>query len=468
MLKNRSRAVYLLTDIFFILLSFYIPYIAKYNKSGDIFRGISLPNFTEYCFIFTLWGILIIVSFKGKHLYRTDRTLTIPRELSRVFKYIFYSGLVVGSIVFFAKFKFFSRFVFIGNFVLLCIFLGSWRTIKRILLRKKIREGFRNINVLIIGAGGRGRFVLEEIQKNKHLGFKVVGFLDELEEGIVDDIPILGKPCDFMGVVRKHFVDEVIITLSLEGKMAYELIMLAQRMRLGARIIPDLSDKPIPILDVGYIGMIPFLTYKERNPHPSESVLKRLFDVVVSFVLIFVLTPLLVVILVLIKIDSKGPVFFVQKRIGFRGRVFNLYKFRSMIKHADKLKSEMLSENEIKDGVIFKIKNDPRITKLGRFLRKYSLDELPQFFNVIKGDMSLVGPRPPLSIEIEQYNDSQMDRLSIKPGITGLSQIKGRSDLSFSRWVKWDLWYVNHWSFMLDLKVFFLTIPAVLKGKGSY
>jgi exopolysaccharide biosynthesis polyprenyl glycosylphosphotransferase len=440
MLKSRSRAAYLLADIFFILLSFFVPYISRYNKPGGIFGGISLPNFTEYCFIYTLWGILIIVSFKGKHLYRTDRTLTIPRELSRVFKYIFYSGLVAGSIVFFAKFKFFSRFVFVGNLVLLCILLGSWRIIKRILLRKKIREGFRNINVLIVGDGGKGQFVLEEIQKNRHLGFKVVGFLDEHEEGFVDDVPILGKPCDFMAAVRKHFVDEVIITLSLEEKMTYKLIMLAQKMRVGARIIPDLSDKPVPVLDVGYIGIIPFLTYKERNPHPSESVLKRLFDIAVSFILIFFLTPLLTVISILIKIDSRGPVFFVQKRIGFRGRVFNLYKFRSMIKDADKLKSELLPENEVKDGVIFKIKNDPRTTKLGRFLRKYSLDELPQLFNVIKGDMSLVGPRPPLANEIEQYNDSQMDRLSIKPGITGLSQIRGRSDLSFSRWVKWDLW----------------------------
>ena len=151
-----------------------------------------------------------------------------------------------------------------------------------------------------------------------------------------------------------------------------------------------------------------------------------------------------------------------------KGINFNFYKFRSMVENADELKDKLLEQNEVRDKVMFKIKDDPRMTKLGKFLRRYSLDELPQLFNVLIGNMSLVGPRPPLLDEVEKYGCNHIDRLSIKPGITGLSQIRGRSDLSFSRWVRWDLWYVNNWSFGLDLKILWETIPVVLKGKGAY
>jgi lipopolysaccharide/colanic/teichoic acid biosynthesis glycosyltransferase len=157
-----------------------------------------------------------------------------------------------------------------------------------------------------------------------------------------------------------------------------------------------------------------------------------------------------------------------QKRVGLKGQFFKLYKFRSMVNNADHLKVNLLSKNEVKDGIIFKIRNDPRITRVGRFIRKYSLDELPQLFNIIKGDMSLVGPRPPTPDEVEKYKDNEMDRLSVKPGITGLAQIKGRSDLSFYHWMRWDYWYINNWSLALDLRIMWLTAPVVLKGKGAY
>ncbi|MDD5016024.1 MAG: exopolysaccharide biosynthesis polyprenyl glycosylphosphotransferase, partial [Atribacterota bacterium] len=208
--------------------------------------------------------------------------------------------------------------------------------------------------------------------------------------------------------------------------------------------------------------------YKERKHHPAELFLKRSFDFVVSLFLLILLSPLFLIIAILIKIDSPGPVFYTQKRVGIKGNFFNLYKFRSMIEGAEELKAALLEKNEIKDGIIFKIKNDPRITKLGIFIRKNSLDELPQLVNVLKGNMSLVGPRPAMPEEVGKYNHFQMDRLSIRPGITGLSQIKGRSDLTFRKWVKWDLWYINNWSFMLDLKILWRTIPVVFKRKGAY
>lgn len=339
---------------------------------------------------------------------------------------------------------------------------------KRIVLRKLIREGFHNINILIIGVGDICNLVLEEIRKQPHLGFKTIGILDDHENGNVDGIPVLGKLSDFIAVAKKYFVDEIIIAIPSTQKPALDLIKQARKMQLGASVVPEHLEEPLPILGLSHLGIIPLLTYQTRIIHPSGAYSKRMLDLAVSLTLIPLLFIPCVIIAILIKLDSSGPVFHIQKRVGLKGRIFNFYKFRSMAKNADILKDELVEQNEVKGQIMFKIKKDPRITKIGKFLRKYSLDELPQFFNVLKGNMSLVGPRPPLPEEVGEYRSHHMERLRIKPGITGLSQIRGRSSLSFSRWVKWDLWYINNWSFKLDLDILLRTLPAALKGNDAY
>ncbi len=194
---------------------------------------------------------------------------------------------------------------------------------------------------------------------------------------------------------------------------------------------------------------------------------KRVLDVIGSFVIIVLLSPLLVAIAILVKLTSPGPVIYKQQRVGRGGRTFTFYKFRSMYQDADRRLQEVLAQNE-KSGPIFKMKNDPRVTPVGRFLRKYSLDELPQLFNVLKGDMSLVGPRPPLPREVEQYDDRALQRLSVLPGITCLWQICGRSDTSFEEWLELDTLYVENMSFWLDLKILMKTPLSVIRGEGAY
>jgi exopolysaccharide biosynthesis polyprenyl glycosylphosphotransferase len=470
MLKSSRRVqpLYFLIDLFLMALAFFVPYTLKYNDLYGIPANLQFPHFTEYCFIFIFQVLLIVGRFRHRHLYSTNRDVTIPRELIQVITGIFYAGMITGAIIFFAHYTFFSRFVFITNFVSLVALLGGFRILKRLILRKLIREGFRNINILIVGTGKTAKLVVEEIKTRAYLGFNIVGLLGDLTEGHIEGLPILGKISDFAEVTGKYFVDEVIIAMSPRKKMVSNLIKQTQKMRIGVRIIPGLFEESPRIVNVGYLGVLPMFTYKTPLLHPSEAVSKRIFDFTVSLVLIILLSPLFILIALLIKIDSSGPVLFVRKRLGPKGIPFNFYKFRSMVKEADTLKDELLKKNEVKDNVMFKIKNDPRTTKLGKFIRKYSLDELPQLFNVLKGNMSLVGPRPPLADEVKKYSTHHLDRLSIKPGITGLSQIRGRSDLSFSRWVRWDLWYINHWSFWLDIKILLWTIPAVLKGKGAY
>ena len=470
MIKARRKIypVYLFVDIVIIGLSFAFSYLLRYNSPAEVFKEAYLPNLRDYFFIFLLWSVFLIISFKRRNLYTTDRSLNIPREMSRVIISICYTGVLIGTIIFFAQYKFFSRQVFLTSFISLAVFLSGWRIIKRLILRKLIAGGYHNINVLIVGVGRVGKIILEEIKKTPWGGFRAVGFLDDNVQTGFGDVPVLGKLSDFAVIAKQHFVDEVIVTIPSEKIAVSEIIRQAKEMRLGIKVVPENFEEPLPVLSISQLGVIPLLTYKERRHHPAEFAMKRLFDLVSSFILLVVSAPVFLLIAVLIKLDSRGPVFYKQKRVGFKGKHFNFYKFRSMVADADKRKEELVEKNEVKDGVIFKIKQDPRVTKVGRFLRRHSLDELPQLVNVLMGDMSLVGPRPPLADEVAKYSHVHMQRLSIRPGMTGLSQVRGRSELTFTRWVKWDLWYINNWSIGLDLQILWRTIPAVIKGEGAY
>jgi len=469
MFKNFRKVypLYVFVDLFFMAVSFYGPYTFKVNSLYSSYET-TFRNFKEYSFIFILWAVFICISLNRRNLYSTDRGLNVPKEMLRVMLSVSWSAILISGIIFFTQYKFFSRGIFLSSFVLLCIFLSGWRISKRLILRKLISEGFHNINIIVIGAGKVGKLVLEEIKRMPWFGFRLVGFLDDSKVGFTDNIPILGKLNDFSAVAKKYFIDEVVVTIPSEKSVVTELIKKAKKLHVGVRVVPEDFEKSLPVLDVSYLGVVPLLTYKERIIHPAELALKRFFDIVVSLMSIMFLVPLFFVISIAIKLTSKGPIFYVSKRMGCKGRIFNFYKFRSMVNDADSLKSELLDKNEIKDGVIFKIKKDPRVTRVGYFLRRSSLDELPQLFNVFKGDMSIVGPRPFPVDESNKFQSEHIQRLNIRPGITGLSQVKGRSTLTFRKWIRWDLWYLTHWSFALDLRIILWTVPVILKRKGAY
>jgi len=470
MIKSFRKATPLYFFVDFVLISviFCTAYLFSFNSFNNLLVQVNLPNLKEYSVIFALWTIFIVISFNRRGLYATDRALSIPKEISKAVISIFYTGILVAGLIFFTKYKFFSRQIFLKSFFLLCIFLPSWRVIKRLLLRKLISQGYRNRNVLIVGVGRVGKLVWGEIQRHSYLGFRAIGFLDDNGGRLKEGPPVVGKLTDFLHVAKKYFIDEVIITIPSERKVISNLIEQAKGLRLGIRIVPEDFEQALPILNISYLGVMPLLTYKERELHPEEMALKRLFDFVASLLFLILFSPLFIIAAILIKLDSKGSVFYIRKRAGHRGRPFNFYKFRSMVREADSLKANLLDKNESKGNVIFKIKRDPRITRIGRFLRKYSIDEFPQMFNVLKGDMSLVGPRPFPVEESQKLEHNHSERFTVRPGITGLAQIKGRSDLSFYRWGKWDLWYVNNWSFGLDFLILWWTVPVVLKGKGAY
>lgn len=460
--KKRIHLLYFLIDMLLIGLSFYLPY-----KLNTALIPQNLLGFKAYFPVFGFWGIAIIFLLNNSQLYHTDRSLTLSQEFLKVVKCVLVSAILSALFIFFIKIDVFSRTVFVEITFLLGLTLSFWRGLKRIYVRYLIRKGYSNYNVLIVGAGKVGIALCEEIKDNSYFGLKIIGFLDDDKEGKVYNFDILGKIKDLETVAKKYFIDEIYVTIPSARKVASEIVEKGVKLGKSVRVVVEHFDLPYRQVNLNYIGLIPLIAYFEKGLHGSEQIIKRLFDFVITSVILILLSPLFLIIAYLIKREGSGPVFYISKRSGKYGKIFNFYKFRSMIDGAEMHKKDLLHKSEVK-GPIFKIKKDPRITNFGKFMRKYSLDELPQLFNVLKGDMSLVGPRPFPVDESQKLENRHMPRLNIKPGITGLAQIKGRSDLPFHQWAKWDLWYYNHWSFGLDLKIIWWTIPAVLKGKGAY
>jgi exopolysaccharide biosynthesis polyprenyl glycosylphosphotransferase len=317
-------------------------------------------------------------------------------------------------------------------------------------------------NVLIVGAGGVGRRVAAYVDGHPESGRTVCGFLDN--EGPLGN-GVIGRVSDLARLARKGFVDEVILAAPQERGLTIRVLREARRLRLDLQFVPDLFGCEAAGTHDERVGDLPVIClHAERLP--AGLVLKRVVDVAAAGLALTALAPLLAVITGLIKLDSRGPVFYCAQRAGRKGKLFRCYKFRTMVSDADHLKAH-LRENNQRSGPFFKITNDPRITRLGRFLRRYSLDELPQLWNVVKGDMSLVGPRPHPLDDVAGYEIEHLSRLDVMPGITGLWQVTARRDPSFQRGMELDREYIRTWSLRSDMRILLKTFLAVVQGSGD-
>ncbi len=339
---------------------------------------------------------------------------------------------------------------------------------KKFAVRKK-KSVFTNL--LFIGLDQDALKLTKFIQDYPSLGYSIAGVLVEENSETVDNKDgapkILGQIAEIEKVLRENPIDEVISFLPPEHKEVSLIANICKDMGVRFSTIPPYwNELKTPNISLHKIAAIPILSFIFNPFDEWKLFLKRLIDIVVSAGLLILSAPLFVVIAIAIKLDSEGPVFYVQERCGLNGRIFRMFKFRSMVVGADKMKEQLRLFNEM-SGPVFKMKDDPRVTRVGRWLRKTSLDELPQLINVLKGDMSLVGPRPPLPEEVAQYERWQIRRLSVKPGITCIWQISGRNEIDFDEWVRLDLYYIDHWSLSLDLKILIRTIPAVISGRGA-
>lgn len=461
-----KRVFYLCVDVIIMHISFYFSYFLRGNLKYSALQDIGV-GFGTYAYVFALWGIILVFMMQNMGLYVTDNSLSIPQETCKVLKAVVYSALLLSLIIFWLKIEFFSRIVFFVVVILLWGVLSLWRMIKRILIRHGIAKGDNCRNVLIVGAGRVGMELAEEIADAPYSGIKIVGFLDDYKNGNLRHCKIIGKIEDLEKVICKNFVDEVYVTIPSHKNVVLKVISIVRSLGRSVSIVADNFQLPISKIKVNYIGFIPLLTYHEKIMHGTDSIVKRIIDVIISIILLIAALPLFLIIYLVIKIDSRGSVLYISMRAGRKGKVFNFYKFRSMYNDADIHKEALRNKSEV-GGPVFKIKNDPRITRVGRFLRRYSLDELPQLINVLKGDMSLVGPRPLPVEESNQCEGWQLPRLEVRPGLACLAQVRGRSDSSFYKWMKWDLWYIDNWSLRLDFQILFWMIPAVIKRKGAY
>jgi len=331
-------------------------------------------------------------------------------------------------------------------------------------------RGFNYQTVLVIGTGQMAKNFVDKVMNNVHYGLKVLGFLDWDKRPDLwryRDIPCIGHLDELPDILRRRQVDFVVFAVGRNHLNTIESsLRICEEMGVRVSLLADFFSLKLARRKIDTFFDSPMLCY-DPMPGPSLSmVIKTLSDRLLAAVGLVLASPVMLAAVAAIKLSSPGPVIFRQPRCGLNGRKFTLYKFRTMVKDAEALKQSLMRFNEV-DGAAFKMKNDPRITPVGKFLRKTSIDELPQLFNVLKGDMSFVGPRPPLADEVIKYDRWQRRKLSMKPGLTCLWQVSGRSNISFDQWMKLDLEYIDNWSLWKDAQIMARTVPAVLKGTGA-
>src|SRR3984893_8722322 len=345
----------------------------------------------------------------------------------------------------------------------LCLRRAVWRK----MVYRRFRAGIETRNVLIVGAGRVGHALKNHIESLQHLGFRFKGFVALSErEAESGDADVIGDVRNCLSLARSLFVDEIFFSVPAEKKLVIGMVEEARVAGIDVRVVPDMYDGLAWNARVEYIGQFPTIPLHRKDFPIGGILVKRVLDLTVASMALVLGAPAMVAIAIAVRMDSEGKIFYKAQRIGRKGRAFRCYKFRTMVHNADQLKAELQHMNE-RDGVLFKIANDPRITRVGRVLRKYSLDELPQFYNVLKGDMSLVGPRPPMAAEVEQYDLAHLRRLDVLPGITGLWQVEARQDPSFDSYISLDTAYVENWNLLMDLKILLRTVMVVLAGTVS-
>jgi exopolysaccharide biosynthesis polyprenyl glycosylphosphotransferase len=410
-----------------------------------------------------LYAGLILLFCQGQDLYRTPRKRTVAKETLEVAKAVTFATLLMTAFIYLTGVNIVGRQAVAMEFAANAIVLSAWRYAKRRMVIHRVEQGIGARNALIIGAGRIGQSLARELDEDKLLGYRFRGFLDTKPGR---DRRLLGALEDFSRIAKAEFVDDVFITISADRDWVKRITLEARNQGINVKIVPDLLDGLAWNAPMGQIGEFPVMDVRWR-PIPMFGLFcKRVFDVLVAAAALVALLPFLAAVGLAIKLDSEGAVLYRSRRVGRKGRTFTCYKLRTMVANADDLKDGLRHLNE-RSGPFFKIRWDPRITRVGRWLRRYSLDELPQLWNILKGDMSLAGPRPHPMDDYAQYTLDQLQRLEMRPGLTGLWQVKARQDPSFETNLALDLEYIRNWSFFLDLKLMLQTIPSVCKGQGQ-
>jgi exopolysaccharide biosynthesis polyprenyl glycosylphosphotransferase len=413
--------------------------------------------------IWTFVAILLSV-------YDPRRTLRAGDEFQRVIQALVVSGLCLSGFVFFS-FKDMSRYLFLYFFVIDVTLLLGWRVLYRIVRRLAGGHLMPPHNVLIIGAGEVGRLTAETFFENAWMGFLPIGFTDDdpaKQHGTISGFPVLGTVAETVSIIHKYAIDEIVMALPLSAhEKVVQLSLELQRYPVTVRVVPDYFNLALFRASVEELGGMPLINLRAPALNDYQRLVKRCFDLIVGAVAFLLALPVMALIGLLIKRDSPGPIIFHQQRVGENGRLFWMLKFRTMVEGAEAHLSDVL-RRDTAGVILFKTPDDPRVTRLGHFLRRTSLDELPQLFNVLKGDMSLVGPRPELPWLVDRYEPWQRKRFAVPQGMTGWWQVNGRSTRPMHLHTEDDLYYIQNYSLLLDVQILWKTFWAVIRRRGAF
>lgn len=450
-------------DALMLIISFVVAYyLRKYQ--GEI---VEFWPFADYIrFVLTVLPFWIII-FALEGLYDIKRPRSGFSEFARVFLAVSSGIMLIVAWIFLSRTMFFSRLIVIYAWVISIFFVAIGRQLVRYLQIYLYKYNIGVHRLILIGNNHISYNILREIQNNRGLGYKLIGIVstqDDKNFKSHEHFKILGPITELEAIIKKNPVDDLILTNpNISDNRVLRIIQFCQDNQIVFKQTPNIFKVRTSNVNLTTLDGIPIVEFRRTPLEGWGKIIKRIFDVIFSLFILILFSPVFLIVAILIKLNSTGPVFFRQERIGSDGN-FLIFKFRTMREGAEKKHAEYIK----KYGNMFKLKNDPRATSIGKVLRKLSLDELPQFINVLLGDMSVVGPRPPMPIEVKYYTVEQKRRLGIKPGITGLWQVSGRSDTTFDEWVKLDVYYIENWSLTLDFRIILRTIWIVIAGRGAY
>ncbi|MGO9777087.1 MAG: sugar transferase [Terracidiphilus sp.] len=416
------------------------------------------------------YAISLMITSRRLNLYSPTRLNNVLLEQRLSMQACLTAGLLLTGTLYLIHAADISRTIVLLTVGLVTILLSLRRLVYRLFLYRSFERGVGTRNILIVGTGPEAQALRHHLDSIRHLGYTFKGFIELPGSSPIQasgqNSDVVGTFATLFQLARKQFVDEIFFTAPCERSIVQDALAQARTYGVDLRIVPEMYDGLTWNNSIEYVGQFPTIPLHRGRVPEVALVFKRALDYVFSILALIFLSPMMLAIAIAIKLDSPGPVFYFSERIGKKGRVFRCIKFRTMIRDAEKKRAGMLHMNE-REGVLFKISDDPRITRLGRILRKYSLDELPQFFNVLRGDMSVVGPRPPIGSEVREYKLSHLRRLDVTPGITGLWQVQARQDPSFDSYISLDVTYIENWSIWLDIQIILRTIGVVFAGTGT-
>lgn len=461
-----------LGDVAVLFGAFVLAYALRYVwRVGPELNEFQFTSIDAYWVVAGLFIPITVLSFYVLGRYQPRRSVAVLDELPRIAAGVLIGTAAVVFVFFVSRPLFFSRLMFLYLGAAGAVSTLVWLGLRLGLVQLVRRAGFDNQRILVVGSGVVAKYLMQQLSASPASGNRVIGYLEENGDQAASTgfgrFQRLGDLTDLEVLIRTETIDEVYIALSATTQ--HNLEPLIERCRVHGvrfRAVPDLLEAQFGRMEIHPLAGIPLVTLSDNAIVGFKYIQKRALDIVVSLVGLILSAPLCLVIAIAIRADSPGPVLFRQTRIGKDGAEFTLFKFRSMVVDAEALKRQMIAGGP--HPALFKIRDDSRRTRVGRVLRRMSLDELPQLFNVLMGSMSLVGPRAQVSDEVAQYDEWARHRLRVHPGLTGLWQVSGRSDLPFEEMVMLDTFYVANWSLGLDLKILVKTIPAVLSGRGAF